>query len=100
MLGANRLAVEAWPLFPAVWDGGKLRPRGFTGVRADDTSWTWPLWPAAAGADAVGSLLALPELQARTPDPSVLRGYGVAAAYRTRRILVGKTPNLTPPVRV
>src|ERR1700676_3813309 len=44
MLGATRLAVEAWPLFFSMAAGDRLRTRGFTGNRANNTSWTWPLW--------------------------------------------------------
>src|SRR5205807_251238 len=42
MLGANRLALEAWPLFPLLPAGGRLATRGFQGNKARDTFWTWP----------------------------------------------------------
>src|SRR5262249_47524638 len=44
MLGANRLALEAWPLFPSFPAGSRAATRGFQGNRASDTFWTWPLW--------------------------------------------------------
>ncbi len=43
MLGANRLALEAWPLFPSFPAGDRVATRGFKGNRASDTFWTWPV---------------------------------------------------------
>ncbi|MDB5314032.1 MAG: CRISPR-associated helicase Cas3, subtype Dpsyc [Gemmataceae bacterium] len=101
MLGANRLAVEAWPLFVSVPDPERrLRTRGFTGTRANNTSWTWPLWRGAISLEVVASVLALRVLQDPQPDPAGLRAFGILGAFRSRRILVGKTPNLTPPAAV
>jgi CRISPR-associated endonuclease/helicase Cas3 len=100
MLGANRLALEAWPVFFSAGAGERLQTRGFTGTRVKDTNWTWPLWFNPLGLDAVASLLALPALQETQPDPEVLQSYGIVRAVRCGRILVGKTPNLTPAVAV
>ncbi|HJT75603.1 MAG TPA: CRISPR-associated endonuclease Cas3'', partial [Gemmataceae bacterium] len=102
MLGANRLALEAWPLFLSVPRGsaGRLQTRGFKGSGAKDTFWTWPLWSCPFGLDAAVSLLGLPELQECKPRPDALRAYRVFAAFRSQRILVKKTPNLTPAVAV
>ena len=105
MLGANRLALEAWPLFLSVPQlrAGKLLTRGFTGDKRDNTFWTWPVWSCPVDLDTVASLLALPELQKFNPKPpksSVLKAYRVFAAFRSQRILVGKTPNLTPATSV
>jgi len=96
MLGANRLAMEAWPLFQAVPRGERLQTLGFSGTRADNTWWTWPIWEVSIGERVVASLLALAELQLDTPTGGKLRSQGVSVAYRCRRILVGKTPNFTP----
>jgi len=98
MLGANRLAMEAWPLFPSFPAGDKAQTRGFCGTRANDTTWTWPLWDNPLDSDAIGSLLGLKPLLADDPDAVKLAGYGVAAVFRSQRILIGKTPNLTPSV--
>jgi CRISPR-associated endonuclease/helicase Cas3 len=95
MLGANRLALEAWPLFPAFPASDRVQTRGFSGVRANDTTWTWPLWAAPLTTDAIGSLLGLQPLQEDVPDAAELAGYGVRAVFRSQRILIGKTPNLT-----
>ncbi len=95
MLGANRLALEAWPSFPSFPAGGRLATRGFKGNRANNTFWTWPLWHQPLSKDAVASILGLPEMQAEPTGPVSLRHYGVFAAFRLQRILVGKTPNFT-----
>ncbi|NLX20509.1 MAG: hypothetical protein GXY55_02405 [Phycisphaerae bacterium] len=96
MLGANRLAIEAFPLFQSIVAGDKLITRGFTGTRTDNTRWTWPLWSCPINLDVAASLLALSELQAEAPDAQQLRSRGISVLYRCRRILVEKTPNFTP----
>jgi CRISPR-associated endonuclease/helicase Cas3 len=103
MLGANRLAIEAFPLFQSVaLNSDKLSTRGFSGNRVDDTRWTWPIWECdtGLGVDVVASLLALSELQREVPDPRKLSAYGIRAAMRSRRILVDKTPNISPSIAV
>jgi CRISPR-associated endonuclease/helicase Cas3 len=103
MLGANRLAIEAFPLFTSIPEDDSLRTLGFTGTRSTNTRWTWPLWDVPAALLVVRSLMASPELQAETFDPdrkTALHRRGIVAAFRTNRILVGKTPNFTPARRV
>lgn len=95
MLGANRLALEAWPLFTSFAVNDKLSTRGFSGVRVGEVRWTWPLWSQPLNLDAVGSLLAARVLQANEPKAEELRSLGIFQAMRCSRILVGKTPNLT-----
>ncbi len=96
MLGANRLALEAWPLFPSFPSGDRLATRGFKGTRAYDTFFTWPLWNSPLGVDAVSALLGLEAIQEDDPGVSGLRALNISAVFRAQRILVGKTPNLTP----
>lgn len=96
MLGANRLALEAWPLFISMSSRGRACTRGFSGSRANDTRWTWPLWFRPMNINAIVSLLSLAELQHETVHSPTLSSYGIFQANRCRRILVGKTPNLTP----
>ncbi len=99
MLGANRMAIEAIPVFTSIPEGEKLRTIGFTGTRAANTRWTWPVWSVPLGLRAVQSLLTLPDLQAEVVDERCwrnLRQRGVMSVFRSRRILVGKTPNFTP----
>ena len=103
MLGANRLAIEAIPLFTSFPEDGGLRTVGFTGNRSTNTRWTWPLWSIDIALPVVRSLLLLPELQGDPPNPAeiaMLRERGIVAIYRTNRILVGKTPNFTPTRRI
>ncbi|MEQ1574137.1 MAG: hypothetical protein ABL993_07810 [Vicinamibacterales bacterium] len=99
MLGANRLAIEAIPLFVSFREGSVRRTAGFSGNRSTDTRWTWPIWDAALDLSSVTTLLSLADLQAPTISPIVRRNLqqrGVAAVFRSDRILVQKTPNFTP----
>ena len=84
MLGANRLALEAWPLFPSFPDGDRIRTRGFLGNRAANTFWIWPLWSSCLTPDSVASILSLSELQERL-NTDQLQGFGVTAVYRSQR---------------
>ncbi|OYT71181.1 MAG: hypothetical protein CFK52_08625 [Chloracidobacterium sp. CP2_5A] len=103
MLGANRLAAEAWAWFTAWPVGDKLKTLGFTGFGVKDTRWTWPVWEPFTPPDLIPSLLALKPLQddpIEDSDRRRLRQMGIVAVYRARRILVGKTPNFTPARKV
>jgi hypothetical protein len=100
MLGANRLAIEAVSLFPLVRTSAALQTVGFSGQTTRDTRWTWPIWSGALSLEVVRSLLALSELQQDQPNPLVCHRLGVIAVFRANRILVNKTPNLSPPVQV
>jgi CRISPR-associated endonuclease/helicase Cas3 len=95
MLGANRLALEAWPLFPSFPAGDRLATRGFKGNRAANTFWTWPLWIQPLTKDAVGSMLGLPDLHQDEVDVATFPHVGIIVVFRLQRILVGKTPNFT-----
>jgi CRISPR-associated endonuclease/helicase Cas3 len=98
MLGANRLAIEALPLFVGLpsTNPARLLMTGWTGIRSDDSTWTWPIWEARITLTVVKSTLGLAELQAVKLQPDRLISIGIRAVYRCRRILVEKTPNLTP----
>jgi CRISPR-associated endonuclease/helicase Cas3 len=65
-----------------------------------DTYWTWPFWSCPLTLDAVASILRLTALQEDRMNWRRLRGYGIASVFRSQRILVGKTPNLTAAVAV
>jgi len=95
-LGATRLAIEGLPMFPSVPAGGGLITTGFQRKKGGDAEWTWPLWGAPFGLDAVRSLLASRHLLATDPPPAALQSFGVVAAFRTRRITQGKFRNFTP----
>ena len=106
MVGANRLAMEAWPLFQSVALRGDLQTIGFRGTRPmKGIRWTWPIWTAPLALCDVTPVLNLDDLQL---DPSVkstdrreaLLARGIGTAFRLRRILVEKTPNFTAPVAI
>lgn len=94
--GANRLAVEAIPFFPAFPVNGRLENTGFTGHKSNDTFWTWPIWEHPIDCEVCRSLLALSNLANPAPDLSELRPRGIVATFRTQRITVGKFRNFTP----
>ncbi len=103
MLGANRLAIEAIALINSFPNKGKLRTLGFQGDRSTNTFWTWPIWGPLVSYETMKTLLGLDELQSGKIDKDSrnrLIEYGVAAVFRTQRILVEKTPNFTPAYRV
>ncbi|HEX3659122.1 MAG TPA: hypothetical protein VHV55_25260 [Pirellulales bacterium] len=102
MLGANRLAIESLPLFLGLpsTNAARLLMTGWTGVRSDDATWTWPIWEVPISLEVVKSAISLADLQAINQKPDWLIPVGIRAVYRTRRILVEKTPNLTPAICV
>jgi len=98
--GANRLAVEALPLFPTAPMGEHLETTGFRGHRSHDTFWSWPLWDASINIETVRSILALREVTEEEPDAETLNGRGIVAVFRSQRITTGKFRNFTPAVQV
>lgn len=98
MLGANRLAIEAIPLFLGLPSSNpaRLLMTGWTGVRASNATWTWPIWSSCSNMDVIKSVLSLAELKETAPSRDQLKPMGIETVYRCRRILVEKTPNLTP----
>jgi hypothetical protein len=85
---ANLLAYRALVFFPSAPSERGLATTAWR--RMND--FTWPMWEQPADSDTIRSLLQLSELGARAPDRSLLRARGVAAAFRARRIRVGKPP--------
>lgn len=104
MVGANRLAMEAWPFFQSIAVRGELQTVGFQGTRPiKGIRWTWPLWMVPLGVHDITPVLNLADIQADMDSDSSsamidLAARGIATAFRLRRILVEKTPNFTPPV--
>ncbi|GIX00467.1 MAG: hypothetical protein KatS3mg111_3799 [Pirellulaceae bacterium] len=103
MVGANRLAMEAWPLFQSVAVNRELQTVGFRGTRpARGIRWTWPLWNVPIQIRDVTPLLNAAALHRLSQDENreivhELSARGVSAAMQVRRILVEKTPNFTMP---
>ncbi len=103
MWGANRLAVEALPLFPCIPTARGLVTTGFRSSEAEETeemTITWPIWEGALDVGTVKSLLALPELQVAEPPRERLRARGIVQLYRARRFTEGRYRNFTPAVEL
>ena len=94
--GANRLAMEGLPLYPAAPQQGRLATVGFQRNRNRQTHVYWPIWERPAALDTVRSLLSHPELQKEKPDRPNLQAMGVAEIFRCQRISVGKYLNFAP----
>ena len=103
MWGANRLAIEALPLFPTLPTHRQLETVGFHTQGARKTHWTWPIWEVFAGTDTVRSLLDMADVQRsdRTGmQPKGLGVRGITEIYRSRRLTTGKFRNFTMGVPV
>lgn len=96
MWGANRLAVEALPLFPTSPNHQRLMTTGFTRSKGSNPTWTWPIWEPKISMDIVRSLLSLEVLQNTHPDRGLLKPMGVVEAFRCQRLTQGKFRNFTP----
>jgi hypothetical protein len=94
--GANRLAVEGLRLFPTMPAASDLATTGFSGRKASNTFWSWPIWEFPISLDPCRSLLAHAELTKTRPDSDVCRAIGVVAVMRSQRITTGKFRNFTP----
>ena len=92
--GANRLAVEALPLFPAVPGAKGLETTGFM-RQGKRVFCTWPLWTPATSVDTVRSLLALSALRKPEPDRPWLHEKGVVEVFRCERVTIKKYRNFT-----
>jgi hypothetical protein len=86
MRGANRLAIEALPLFPTAPQARRIRTAAFQeGVNGTEV-W-WPIWTDALELGTVASLLAAGDERVRP---------GVAQVYRAARFTEGKYRNFSP----
>ena len=90
---ANLLAYRALILFPTAPTHGGLATVSWAKGDGGEPSFTWPLWSYQIDLDSIRSLLLLPELYRRNPDPIALRARGVAVTFRSRRIKVGTGAN-------
>jgi hypothetical protein len=87
--GANRLAIEALPIFAAAPTSTGLKTTAFSLI-AGEVSVTWPIWTTALDYDSLRSLLALADLRSDIPDRLQLSKRGIAQVYRARRFTDGK----------
>lgn len=100
MLGANRLALEAFPLFPCLpkSDGGTAV--GFICKSKTYTWVSWPIWPAPCSLLLISSLLNLEIVHETEPSPDSLSKMGIVALLRSRRLPVEKNKVFLPPVSI
>jgi hypothetical protein len=99
MRGANRLAIEALPLFPTVPIGRQLRTVAFQD-RNGETEITWPIWSEPLRVETVASLLAFDEIQAgeiQTGARSRMARRNIAQVFRAKRFTDSKYRNFSPP---
>jgi hypothetical protein len=121
MRGANRLAIEALPLFTTAPNGRKLETTGFSQRRREGVLWTWPIWTYPINLQTTRGLLQMQYLQpptkrktklelqsssAREKDDfesgitewkNRLQRLGISAIFQSKRITTGKFRNFTPP---
>ena len=86
MRGANRLAIEALPLFPTAPQARRVRTTAFQEGNNGTEVW-WPIWTDALELGTVSSLLAAGDERVRP---------GVAQVYRATRFTEGKYRNFSP----
>lgn len=98
--GANRLAIEAFPVLPTAPVGKHLETTGFTGHKSNNTFFAWPIWDSPISLDTVRSLLALREIQSNESDPNLLHARNITAVFKSQRITTGKFRNFTPSVQL
>jgi len=96
--GANRLAIEALPLFPTAPVGTRLETTGFSQRHGQSAVWTWPIWSDPIDQNVVRSLLALEMLQHPEIDRRYLKylqGMGIVEVFRSQRMTIGKYRNFS-----
>jgi hypothetical protein len=86
MRGANRLAVEALPLFPTAPQARRIRTTAFQEGDNGIEVW-WPIWTDALELGTVASLLAAGDERVRP---------GVVQVFRATRFTEGKYRNFSP----
>ncbi len=94
--GANRLAIEALPLFPTAISGAGLATTGFRQERRRGIYVSWPIWICPLNIATIASVMRLQELGRDEPRHERLMPLGIAAVYRSRRVTEGKQRNFTP----
>ena len=95
MHGANLLAFEGLRLMPAVPAGRRLATTGTSRV-GGERSFSWPIWSAPLGVDAIRTLVALNRAQEERPDRSGFARLGIEEVYRAEHFTFGKYPRFRP----
>ncbi len=102
MLGANRLAIEAYPYFQSCMIGTTLHTVGFGVKTGGARPLRWPIWRTPIAASVVPSVLALARLWEVDRDDkprSHLSQLGIDEVFQCYRIKVGDSnprTNFTP----
>lgn len=98
--GANRLAIEAIPLFPVHPVGNRLETTGFVNRLRQGIFLSWPIWEVALSVDVVRSLLSLSVIHSDESSRQELAERGIVEIFRCQRITLGKFRNFTAAVPV
>lgn len=98
MLGANRLAIEAFSFFPCLprKDGGVAT--AFTCSSKTYTWITWPVWSHPCSLDVISSILSLQLLTSDGLVRTNLVPMGIAAIFQSRRVPIEKNKVFLPPI--
>jgi hypothetical protein len=100
MRGANRLAIEALPLFPVIPSATVVQTTGFSEANGVQT-WTWPVWHGFLDVNVVRSLLAHAAFKEPEIDRNQLNALGVQEIYRSRVVMpAGRYRCFAPPQAV
>lgn len=94
MRGANRLAIEAFPLLPTMPTAAGLITTAVQDSGRRGTFFTWPIWSRAISMPVVVTLLG--QVGSLKNDTAARAARGVSAVYSSARITTGKFRNFTP----
>lgn len=94
MLGANRLAVEAIPLFPSFPRERTTLTTGFQRGKDRSIKWTWPIWGTLLPLDVVKNVLSLPGVR-EGENGRELELRGIVTLFQSTRISDGYYRNFT-----
>lgn len=100
MLGANRLALEAFPFFPCIPCLEGSTAVGFVCKSKTYTWFHWPIWKTPCSVQVIGSLLNLRIILDAESSLDSLRKRGIEMVFQGRRLPVEKNKVFLPPVAV
>lgn len=83
VIGANRLALEAMPLFTTCPIGAGLATLSFHQSRSK-SAMSWPMWTVPLTLALIQSVITLDELSAERPSAKELKPRGIAAVFRSQ----------------
>ncbi len=86
MVGANSLAIEAFPFFPTFMTGKYARTTSFMRDSNRETFFVWPIWTAAIDIHTLRALLTLPLLFETDPPRQRLEQMGIVEVFKCQRI--------------